>query len=56
MVVEKSGFDYVNIYDISQEEIEVIQAAVLRIIEDLPTDEQPTFRRMAMDIDKLIKR
>lgn len=53
MYVETDNSGTVTISEITLEELEIFQNAIMAYIANLPPDKQPPFRRLAIQIDKL---
>lgn len=55
MHVEQNSQGDISVMAITQDDIVIIQIALLAVLERLPIEQQRRFRRLAMNIDKFIK-
>lgn len=56
MYTDKDSQGRIQIMDMTSSDIEILMTAVERIVEQLPDIDQRRFRRLLIDLDKLIQK
>lgn len=56
MYPDRDNAGQISILEMTPAEAEIIHIALMRLLNDLPDNEQPTFRRLLMQLEKLISK
>ncbi len=56
MYPDRDNAGKISILEMTPAEADIIHIALMRILNDLPDNEQPTFRRLLMQLEKLISK